>query len=42
MAALTLILIVYCLGTRRDLLAIYWGAVAIFALRFALLLPEPD
>jgi len=40
--ASTLVLVVYCLGAGRDLLAIYWGAVAIFALRFVLLFPEPD
>ncbi len=36
-----LALFVYCLGNARDLLAIYWGAVAVFALRFGAL-PESE
>jgi hypothetical protein len=40
--ALVLVMVVYCLGTARDLLAIYWGAVTIVAFRFGLSAPEPD
>ena len=41
-AALALVFLVHCLGTGQDLLALYWGAIAMLALRFVLALPESD
>lgn len=37
-----LALFVYCLGNGRDMLAIYWGAAAVFALRFGMTLSESE
>jgi hypothetical protein len=39
---LVLVLLLHCVGTGQDLLAVYWGAAAVFAIRFCLVTPEPD
>lgn len=39
---LVLVLLLHCLRSGQDLLAIYWGATAVFALRFCLVTPEPE